>query len=679
MAYGPTNSEQTPISMASRLDNVIAPNAVSALQDRYNSQTIGHDDANIQDLESYGGQQKQQTKIKSFLYGSFGNRSRHLNISRESSLALSRTQQELRSLRLRAVRILFNLHPQDLAQWPGILMYCNHLEQYHFPVLLEPQFDIIWTTILGRERRPYLPDTSQGWHWCLIVIETFQSLHLGGDIDPSIETVYSALIEGAQARARGAENYVPDISPDQKHWALKAIFAALCWISATLTPMHMKQESPQLLSSHVSNNEQTTHARLPPRPGLYGVLIAQNAYKIYSSKDLRRPVSKLFHAFRNHTSNQRINVSSHLGGAGSNGQQSQQPLERTMPEFVDQRVENSFPSKSAATTIRQSANDVLYEASLNYFSLNTISRVKLVWVDTTTAHLAFNRSTRTLSLFKYPSLCAVQTLSAESGTEVPVISNIVNRLLPSQHYTDDEPQAGAVYREMLLSYRLLFGKSSKSRKLLASIVPPTKHEASSKRNHRMAQINRSAIRTSEVLPEFNDSPVDDDASVAGLGPTRTAAVGTALAKVPDLWDPLLLECTMPVTKTMSQNYYDKLASAFTVGGNPKSVGSNQKVLLVSGRIFPTSALDVNGNVQDFDTYSVENDFPIFGQRLLVLQAFNMRQQPSKVRDLWRDRRNPLQWYTFWAVLLVGGISILLAVLQLVVAIVQTVFGAPSSL
>jgi hypothetical protein len=40
--------------------------------------------------------------------------------------------------------------------------------------------------------------------------------------------------------------------------------------------------------------------------------------------------------------------------------------------------------------------------------------------------------------------------------------------------------------------------------------------------------------------------------------------------------------------------------------------------------------------------------------------------------LWRDRRNPLQWYTFWAVLVVGGVSILLSFLQLVVSVAQLV-------
>lgn len=30
---------------------------------------------------------------------------------------------------------------------------------------------------------------------------------------------------------------------------------------------------------------------------------------------------------------------------------------------------------------------------------------------------------------------------------------------------------------------------------------------------------------------------------------------------------------------------------------------------------------------------------------MAVQQYNPRQQPSRVRDLWRDRRNPLQWYS----------------------------------
>lgn len=88
-------------------------------------------------------------------------------------------------------------------------------------------------------------------------------------------------------------------------------------------------------------------------------------------------------------------------------------------------------------------------------------------------------------------------------------------------------------------------------------------------------------------------------------------------------------------------------------------------------LWPTSCRTFEGELlQENSTYSSEDDFPMLGQRLVGLQEFNLRQQPSQLRDLWRDRRNPLQWYTFWAVLVVGGLSLLIGILQLAVAIAQ---------
>lgn len=89
--------------------------------------------------------------------------------------------------------------------------------------------------------------------------------------------------------------------------------------------------------------------------------------------------------------------------------------------------------------------------------------------------------------------------------------------------------------------------------------------------------------------------------------------------------------------------------------------------------WPPSCQDFNDQLREQDVYSAREDFPIFGARLLRLQQYSLRQQPSRIRDLWRDRRNPLQWYTFWAVLWVGGLSLLMALLQLCVAVAQLVF------
>lgn len=95
-------------------------------------------------------------------------------------------------------------------------------------------------------------------------------------------------------------------------------------------------------------------------------------------------------------------------------------------------------------------------------------------------------------------------------------------------------------------------------------------------------------------------------------------------------------------------------------------------------LWPVTCRGPDGVLLEQSSYSSQDDFPLFGQRLAKLQDFSLRQQPSQLRDLWRDRRNPLQWYTFWAVLVVGGSSIVLAVLQLVVGVLQVVYSTGSN-
>ena len=87
-------------------------------------------------------------------------------------------------------------------------------------------------------------------------------------------------------------------------------------------------------------------------------------------------------------------------------------------------------------------------------------------------------------------------------------------------------------------------------------------------------------------------------------------------------------------------------------------------------MWPVTCQTMKGHLLESDVYSARNDFPRLGSRLLKLQQFNLRQRPSKLVDLWRDRRNPLQWYTFWAVVIVGGVANILAALQLLVAIIE---------
>ncbi|KAH8742844.1 hypothetical protein F5882DRAFT_149033 [Hyaloscypha sp. PMI_1271] len=229
---------------------------------------------------------------------------------------------------------------------------------------------------------------------------------------------------------------------------------------------------------------------------------------------------------------------------------------------------------------------VLYVSTLNFSSLRTIGKIRLRWVDNISSHLEFDSRNRILSIFRFPSFCALTTLGETRG----VLFEELSRALYSADADAGREFEGneQLSQEVLMSYRLLFGQTRASRKLAKALLQ-------------------------EELGKNHD------------------------------YDELLgLLCCTPHRPLVK-----KVLSTF----------------------WPVSCRDYNNILSEADSYSAQDDFPTFSQRLAAVQDFSLRQQPSKLRDLWRDRRNPLQWYTFWAVLIVGGASIIIGLLQLVVAIV----------
>lgn len=87
-------------------------------------------------------------------------------------------------------------------------------------------------------------------------------------------------------------------------------------------------------------------------------------------------------------------------------------------------------------------------------------------------------------------------------------------------------------------------------------------------------------------------------------------------------------------------------------------------------VWPPSCRDYDGQLLEQSTYSTALDFPLLGSRLLKIQEFDQRHHPYKLRDLWRDRRNPLQWYAFWAINIIGGVTIVIGLCQLAVSLLQ---------
>lgn len=194
--------------------------------------------------------------------------------------------------------------------------------------------------------------------------------------------------------------------------------------------------------------------------------------------------------------------------------------------------------------------------------------------------------------------------------------SITEKLLLHAEGIDFVHDADSIYREILLSYRLLFAGSNKSRKRIGRILS------------------------------------------FGLK-SRRATADTANAVCHENLDGFLHTlCTSPL-------YTNRYFLGLPIG---RKINHG-----LCGGLFPPFSLNLDGNLIESDTYSARDDFPTFGARLLALQNYNKRRQPSKMTDLWRDRRNPLQWYTFWAVIWVGGAGILLGILQFVVGLVQVIY------
>lgn len=120
----------------------------------------------------------------------------------------------------------------------------------------------------------------------------------------------------------------------------------------------------------------------------------------------------------------------------------------------------------------------------------------------------------------------------------------------------------------------------------------------------------------------------------------------------------------PAGEKTPANQYDKMLDVLcTLSSNSREFAS------LPPSLWPSIFRSVDDELKEQNGYNAE-DFPIFGQRLEYLQKFVRRQQPSRLTDMWLDKRNMFQWYTFWAVLIFGGFSILIGILQLAVSIGQ---------
>jgi len=71
-----------------------------------------------------------------------------------------------------------------------------------------------------------------------------------------------------------------------------------------------------------------------------------------------------------------------------------------------------------------------------------------------------------------------------------------------------------------------------------------------------------------------------------------------------------------------------------------------------------------------------SDFHFWRDRLSEI-CFEYQSPPSKWRQIWADRRNRLQWYTFWLAIAIFVLTVVFGLISSVAAVLQTIYAYQS--
>ncbi|KAN0114722.1 hypothetical protein V8E51_004266 [Hyaloscypha variabilis] len=217
---------------------------------------------------------------------------------------------------------------------------------------------------------------------------------------------------------------------------------------------------------------------------------------------------------------------------------------------------------------------------LKFQTLYQVAKIRIVWVDCLSLHLDFDEKSKHLKVFRFPSFCKLMYFLFTWLYQPQITGNrdTVQQQLNAQDY----------FREVLLTYRILFGQDK---------------------------------RSWQAWKSYCSTEVDAfDAQIA---------------------DPLLPALCGRDCRNES-TYNDIQAPELE------------------------------------QQYSAQEDYPFFGDRLVKVQLFVNNKNPGTWSTLWYDRRDILRFWTFWAVVIVGGASLFLSLIQNLEGVVQIVYAVKQS-
>ena len=99
---------------------------------------------------------------------------------------------------------------------------------------------------------------------------------------------------------------------------------------------------------------------------------------------------------------------------------------------------------------------------LNFFLLSSLAKVRIQWIDALAPHLEFDKATNTLFLFRHPSFCRANVLEDTTG-QSPIY--VCSSTTDATTQWASRSEVTQMLKEIMLSYRLLFGQVPKARRV----------------------------------------------------------------------------------------------------------------------------------------------------------------------------------------------------------------------
>jgi hypothetical protein len=150
---------------------------------------------------------------------------------------------------------------------------------------------------------------------------------------------------------------------------------------------------------------------------------------------------------------------------------------------------------------------------------------------------------------------------------------------------------------------------------------------------------------------------------ACAAPHPTEAPWATANEVSQLLHEIILSYRLLFGQNKASRHYFRSISPFY--GIPKE-GADPVLTALCGRKRPEPRFEI----QDRDTYHLSGDFPVLKSRIAALSFHLSSKRPRTWKQLWNDKRDSGSWLTFWAVLIFGGIGVMIAFVQVILQILQ---------